>query len=56
MDLKNFENDIFWQNFNTNLNKIVQRKILKILKSFLKSFFENILRIFSKKWVVVVSI
>jgi hypothetical protein len=24
MDLENFENDIFWQIFNTNLNKIVQ--------------------------------
>jgi hypothetical protein len=28
MDLENFENDFFWQIFNTNLNKIVQRKIL----------------------------
>jgi hypothetical protein len=27
MDLENFENDIFWQKFNKNLNKIVQIKI-----------------------------
>ncbi len=24
MDLENFENDIFWQNFNTNFKKIVK--------------------------------
>jgi hypothetical protein len=28
MDLENFENDFFGQIFNTNLNKIVQRKFL----------------------------
>jgi hypothetical protein len=38
MDLEDFENDIFWQNFNTNLNKVVQ--------IFLKTFLKNISRIF----------
>ncbi len=43
MDLKNFENDIFWQNFNTNLNKIVPIFSLKLKKT--EDFFENISRI-----------
>jgi len=46
MDLENFENDIFWQNFNTNLHKIIQINFKYLLKNFLKSFFENITRIF----------
>jgi hypothetical protein len=35
MDLENFENDIFWQIFNTNLNKILQM----FLKTCFEAFF-----------------
>jgi uncharacterized membrane protein len=41
MDLENFENDIFWKIFNTNLLK-------KKLKNFIE-IIENILKIFPKK-------
>jgi hypothetical protein len=49
MDLENFENDIFWKIFNTNLDKIVERIIFFNLKIFLKIFKKYILRIFPKK-------
>jgi hypothetical protein len=45
MDLENFENDIFWQIFNENLNKIVQiffLKIYKKLEGFFQEYFKNI--------------
>jgi hypothetical protein len=42
MHLENFENDIFYQNFNTNLNKIVQRFFLTFKKIFLKPFLRII--------------
>jgi hypothetical protein len=41
MDLGNFEMTYFWQIFNTNLNKIIQRN----LKRFKKIFSNNISRI-----------
>jgi hypothetical protein len=44
MDLKFFENDIFGQFFNININKIVW-----IFFNIKEDFFKNILRIFPKK-------
>jgi hypothetical protein len=40
MDFKFFENDIFCQILNMNHNKMVWRKILKILRFFLRIFFK----------------
>jgi hypothetical protein len=45
MDFKFFENDIFNQNFNMNLNRIVWIFLNKKLKIFLNIFS----RIFQKK-------
>jgi hypothetical protein len=39
----------FWQIFNTNLDKIVQKFFFLNLKIFLKTFFENIPRTFPEK-------
>jgi hypothetical protein len=43
MDLENFENDFFAQNFNTNLNKIIQinKNILKNNKKYLLKIFQE---------------
>ncbi len=57
MDLNFFENDIFYQNFNINLNKIVWIYFLKKLKTFLKMFpriFQEYSRNLSQKVVTKV--
>jgi hypothetical protein len=46
MDLENFEMTYFWQNFNTNLNKILQIKKIKI---FFEKNYDLKKRIFPKK-------
>jgi hypothetical protein len=43
MDLENFENDIFWQIFNTNLKKIV------FLKKIIKRIFWEYSKIIPQK-------
>jgi hypothetical protein len=41
MDLENFENDIFWQISNINLNKIIQRNFKDFFEDFFKNLSEN---------------
>jgi hypothetical protein len=52
MDLNFFENDIFCQIFNINLNEIVWIKFLRLFKIFSKTFqkyTKNTLGIFPQK-------
>jgi hypothetical protein len=57
MDFNFFENDIFYQSFNMNLDEIIWSKFKKILKDFLKIFsriFEKYSRDISPKTIIEV--